>query len=213
MKLGNKLVIHFLLATLCASLTGCGTIPRYEDKGGRYVEAIYTSPGLWEPSGHRFALCYKHSDFWHSTIWPQTLGIIVTNDLAVFRAGKAYEPPYPDEPSATGWRLFVVRAPKLPLDITDEVLWRWAKQSNDDLAKLLKNSDLFNKVHIGHFEETNSTLEFYVEILNVGNGVIRLNWNQLPDIMREVKEKGVVRKDRVWGTSYIEKEFKPEVQK
>jgi len=107
----------------------------------------------------------------------------------------------------------VVRAPKLPLDITDEVLWRWAKQSNDDLAKLLKNSDLFNKVHIGHFEETNSTLEFYVEILNVGNGVIRLNWNQLPDIMREVKEKGVVRKDRVWGTSYIEKEFKPEVQK
>jgi hypothetical protein len=28
--------------------------------------------------------------------------------------------------------------------------------------------------------------------------------------MREVKEKGVVRKDRVWGTSYIKKEFKPE---
>jgi len=40
-----------------------------------------------------------------------------------------------------------------------------------------------------------------------------ISWDQLSVIMREVKEKGVVRKDRVWGTSYIEKEFKPEVQK
>jgi len=31
--------------------------------------------------------------------------------------------------------------------------------------------------------------------------------------MREVKVKGVVRNDLRWGTSYIEKEFKPEVQK
>jgi uncharacterized protein YlbG (UPF0298 family) len=42
---------------------------------------------------------------------------------------------------------------------------------------------------------------------------IYMDWNQISDVMREVKEKGVVRKDRVWGTSYIEKEFKPEVQK
>ena len=40
-----------------------------------------------------------------------------------------------------------------------------------------------------------------------------LNWNQISDIMREVKEKGVVKKDRVWGTKYIEIEYKPEIQK
>jgi hypothetical protein len=42
---------------------------------------------------------------------------------------------------------------------------------------------------------------------------VRLDWNQIFDIMHEVKEKGVEHKDRVWGTSYIEKEFKPETQK
>jgi hypothetical protein len=41
----------------------------------------------------------------------------------------------------------------------------------------------------------------------------QLNWSQVFDIMREVKEKGTLRKDPRWGTSYIEKEFQPEVQK
>jgi uncharacterized protein YlbG (UPF0298 family) len=43
--------------------------------------------------------------------------------------------------------------------------------------------------------------------------IISLDWNQIADIMREVKEKGVVKKDRVCGYSYIEIEYKPEVQK
>ena len=40
-----------------------------------------------------------------------------------------------------------------------------------------------------------------------------MDWNQIFDVMREVKEKGVIHKDLRWGTTYIEKEFKPEVQK
>jgi hypothetical protein len=62
--------------------------------------------------------------------------------------------------------------------------------------------------------ETNNVLELRFGIEGGGPyGVLQLDWNQLFDIMREAKEKGVVKKDRVWGTSYIEKEFKPEQQK
>ena len=62
----------------------------------------------------------------------------------------------------------------------------------------------------------------YIDLIDETNGALKfcgpyyqfhLDWNLVPDIMREVKGKGVVRKDRVQGTSYIEKEFKPEVQK
>jgi hypothetical protein len=208
-------LIQAVLATIvCMQLTGCGTIPRYEDKGGRYVEAIYIGGGLpWEPPRIRSGLCYKYSDFWHSTIWPKTYNIIVTNDVAIFSGGKAYEPPYPDEPLATGWRLFAVIAPELPLDITDEVVWRSAKQSNEDLTIVLKNPDLLKKVEIGVIDQTNCVLEFGVYIRDTTNGVVHLEMNQIPDIMREVKEKGVVRKDRVEHTAYIEKVFTPEVRK
>ena len=37
---------------------------------------------------------------------------------------------------------------------------------------------------------------------------IQLDWREVSDIMREVKEKGVVHKDLRWGTTYIEREFK-----
>ena len=210
----RSLILVVFAIAACVNLTGCGTIPRYEDIGGRYVEAIYVGGGLsWEPTPTRSALCYKHSDFWHSTIWPKTYNIIVTNDVAIFSGGKAYEPPYPDEPLATGWRLFAVKAPDLPLDITDEVVWRSAKQSNEDLTIVLKNPDLLKKVDIGVIDQTNGVLKFGVYIRDTTNGVVHLEINKIPDIMREVKEKGVMRKDRVWGTRYIEKEIKPEVQK
>lgn len=204
----NQTLTLIAAAILCTNLTGCGTIPRYEDLGNGYREAIYIRTS-WEPPAIRTALQYRKG-LRTVVIWPKTHGIIVTNDVAIFRAGKAYDPPFPDEPQATGWRLFAVRAPDLPLDITDEVLWRWAKQSDGDLAKLLKNPDLFKKVDVGVIEEKNGMLEFYAYVRDIGNGVVDLDRNQISDIMREVKEKGVVRKDPVWGTSYIEKEFKPE---
>ena len=34
---------------------------------------------------------------------------------------------------------------------------------------------------------------------------VQLDWNQVSDIMREVKEKGTVHKDLRWGTPYLAK--------
>jgi len=228
-KLDKNLAVHFSLVIFCVGLTGCGTIPSYEDKGGRYVEATYTHPGLWEPSGRRMALCYEYGGgLWHSTIWPDTFGIHVTNDVAVFIARKTARRPDPEWREKTDNRLFAVRWPEMPMDITDEVVWRcakqpgpqlyatlespladgswpkWVKQSDTNLVEDIKNPYM----SIDLLEETNGALKFCGPYFD-----FHLDWNLVPDVMREVKGKGVVRKDRVWGTSYIEKEFKPEVQK
>jgi hypothetical protein len=37
--------------------------------------------------------------------------------------------------------------------------------------------------------------------------IIRLDWDQVSEIMRAVKEKGVVRHDPRWGTPYLENKF------
>jgi len=103
-------------------------------------------------------------------------------------------------------RLFAVEAPSLPLDITDEVLTLGAKERGKILSQIPKSAT------IATLKET-SGINFGVAFVDWTDRDAKLSWNQITDIMREVKEKGIERKDLRWGTSYIEKEFKPEVQK
>lgn len=207
MKINTKLVFYFSLAILCTCLTGCGSRD-VEVLGGGYEEVTYTRTSFSSPEAHRISLQYRKSDGKRIMIWPSLSGVnsVVTNNIAIFVANKAFEPPRPVEPRATMPRLFAVKSPDLPLDITDEVLLRWSKQSGEDFAKIFKTAGIV------YPEEKNNGLEFHfarwVSDLN-----IFMDWNETLDIMREVKEKGVIRKDRVWHTTYIEKEFKPEVQK
>jgi hypothetical protein len=47
-------------------------------------------------------------------------------------------------------------------------------------------------------------LEFWVDENGwPDNSTLQLDWNQVSDIMRAVKEKGTVRRDLQWGTPYI----------
>jgi hypothetical protein len=228
-KLNKKSAVHFSLAILCVSLTGCSDSVQVEPLGNGYEEVTYTRTS-WEPESHQISLQYQTAGGKRVMIWPSLDGVrpIMKDDIMVFVGTKAYEPPDPDEPRATKQRLFVVKAPDLPLDITDEVLWRcakqpgpqlyatlespladgswpkWVKQSDTNLVEDIKNPHM----SIDLLEETNGALKFCGPYFD-----FHLDWNLVPDVIREVKEKGVVRKDRVWHTTYIEKEFKLEVQK
>jgi len=107
-------------------------------------------------------------------------------------------------------QLFAVRAPELPLDITDEIIGRWAQTSGKDVVKAIAMAGIV------YFQEKNNKMDFHFVFWTSEkwpDTVITLDWNQISDVMREVKEKGIERKDLRWGTRYIEKEFKPEVQK
>jgi hypothetical protein len=213
----KNLVLSILATIACINLTGCVSLPSYEDKGDRYAEANYVRPGLWEPSGGHFELCHTYpTSLWHSSIWPDTFGIRVTNEVAVFIANKTDYPPDPGDRDRTDQRVFAVRWPEMPMDITDEVLWRCAQQPGPQLYATPGHSlvgDIGNP-HLCFFPliETNGVLEFYVGGLNPGQ-TVHLDWELVPDIMREVKEKGVVRKDPVEHTSYIEKVFESQIPK
>jgi len=204
-----KLICHLLLATLCVSLSGCGTIPSYESLGGGYVEATYTRTS-WEQPATRFELQYKKG-LRKIVIWPSMypVGEIAKDDMVVFVANKAYEPPYPGDPRATRPRLFAVKAPESPVDITDEIVGRWAQSSGKDISKALKAAWIIRLRTQGN----DATFSFEFAGVDWPEMGTTLDWNKVSEIMRDVKEHGVVRKDRVWGTSYIEKEFKPDVQK
>lgn len=211
MKLEKKSICCFSLVILFTGITGCGSVSSVEPLGGGYEEVIYTRNSISEPSAHQITLQYRKPDGGLIMVWPSVRSYRVKKDMAVFVGNEAYEQPDPDDPQATRPRLFLVRAPDLPLDVSEEILWRQAKQSGGDLTKLLKKQELLKKINISYVGETNSLLELRFGIEGGGPyGVLYLDWNQISDIMREVKEKGVVRKDRVWGTSYIEKEFNPE---
>ena len=67
--------------------------------------------------------------------------------------------PDPDDPRGTKPRLFAVRSPALPLDITDAVLWRWSKASGKDFAKAVQ---LFSLVTPA---EKDGRLELQLEFL------------------------------------------------
>jgi hypothetical protein len=141
-----------------------------------------------------------------TSIWPALYGVseVIKGDVALFVGDKAYVSPDPDDPRGTKPRLFAVRAPGLPLDITGEVLWRWSKASGKDFAKAMEIFSLATPA------EKNGQLELQLEFWTQEKDwpdktAFQLDWNQVFDIMRAVKEKGTVHKDLRWGTPYIEK--------
>jgi hypothetical protein len=218
-KLDNKLVCHFLLAILCVSLTGCRSVSSYEPLGSGYIWVTHTQNSISEPSASQFELQYSPGKGkWWKKVWPDLYpsGIVIKDQVAVFVGNKASKRSRFYEPWPTESRLFAVKAPEMPMDITDQVFQQYCEKTGLAFTNIVKDG-------IGSLKKTDDAVEMDFIILSRGErgpGTINsygttmmIYWNQLSDIMREVKEKGVVRKDLRWGTKYLEIEFKPEVQK
>jgi hypothetical protein len=113
-KSRTKVII--LAGISIASLSGCGTLPSYNDLGSGYVDATYTHTS-WEESASRSELRYKAG--WRTIkIWPSMDGVrpVVKNGIVVFVGMVAFDPALPDEPKAVMRRLFAVKSPDLPLN-------------------------------------------------------------------------------------------------
>ena len=207
-------IVHFSLAMLCAGLAGCMTPNPVVPLGGGYEEKGHPNQSSPAPADTRVSFQYRAPDGKITLIWPSLYGVgeVIKGDVAIFVGDKAYVQPDADNPRGTKPRLFAVRSPGLPLDITDEVLWQWSKQSGKDFAKTLDRFSLATPA------EKNGRLDLQLEFWTEekdwpDTSMLQLDWNQVSDIMRDVKENGAMHKDLRWGTSYIEKEFQPEVQK
>jgi hypothetical protein len=215
MKLIKKLVFHLSLAMLCAGLAGCASQHPVTPLGNGYEEVEHPKrASISQPEVTRVSFQYRGPNGRTTLIWPSLYGVgeVIHDDVAMFVGDKTDVQPDADNHRSTKPRLFVVRSPGLPLDITDEVLWQWSKKSGKDFAQTL---DRFSMVIPA---EKNGQLELQLEFWTEekdwpDTSTLQLDWNQVSDIMREVKEIGAVCKDLRWGTGYIEKEFQPEVRK
>jgi hypothetical protein len=206
MKLIKNPIIHFSLAILCAGLSGCMTPNPVVPLGGGYEEKGHPNRSSPDTADTRVSLQYRAPDGKITLIWPDLYGVgeVIKGDVAIFVGDKAYLSPDADIPRGTKPRLFAVRSPALPLDITGEILWRWSKATGKDFTKIV---DRFSMVTP---EEKNGQLELQLEFWTQEKDwpdkiTFQLDWNQVSDVMREVKEKGILRKDPRWGTPYIEK--------
>jgi len=208
MKLIKKLVFHLSLATLCVGLAGCVSHPPVvAPLGNGYEEVSYpTRASASRPELMRISFQYRAADGKTTLIWPSLYGVgeVIKGDVAIFVGDKAYVSSDPDDPRGMKPRLFAVQSPALPLDITDEVLWRWSKVTGKDFAKAL---DRFSMVYPqGKQSGLELQLEFWTQEKDwPEKTTVELDWSQVSNIMREVKEKGTMRKDLRWGTPYIEK--------
>jgi hypothetical protein len=206
MKLIKNPIIHFSLAILCAGLAGCMTPNPVAPLGGGYEEKNHPNRSTTAPADTRVSFQYRGPNGRTTLIWPSLYGVgeVVKGDVAIFVGDKAYGQPDSDDPRGTKPRLFAVKSPGLPLDITDEVLWRWSKATGKDFAKAAQLFSLATPA------EKNGQLELQLEFWTEERDwpdktTFQLDWNQVSDIMREVKEKGVMHKDPRWDTPYIEK--------
>ncbi|MGA2279674.1 MAG: hypothetical protein ABSG80_05165 [Verrucomicrobiota bacterium] len=205
MKLAKNPIVHFSLAILCAGLAGCMIPNPVAPLGSGYEEKGHPNRSSPAPADTRVSFQYRAPDGKIALVWPSLYGVgeVIKGDVAIFVGDRAYVSPDPNDPRGTKPRLFAVRSPALPLDITDEVLWQWSKKSGKDFAKAL---DRFSMVTP---EEKNGQLELHLEFWTEekdwpDTSTLQLEWNQVFDIMREVKKQGVMRQDLRWGTPCIE---------
>jgi len=171
--------------------------------GGGYQEVTHPARS-GDPADERISLEYRAPDGRITLVWPALSGVpeIVRGNVAVFVGDNAYISSDPDEPRGMIPRLFAVRAPNPPLDITDEVLWYWSKASGKNFANAVRLLEMATPSEVGN------KLEVQLEFWEGGNGwpdnaTLQLDWNQVSDIMRTVEDKGTVHKDLRWGTPYV----------
>lgn len=197
----------FVLTLLCLGLTGCQSDKNIARLGHGYEEVLHPQfsalPVEAPPS--RVSLQHRNEAGKVALIWPALSGAneIIRSNLCLFVGDKALtEPEVTIRP-----RLFAVEAPALPLDLTDEVLWRWAKANAKDFSFAMDRLILITPTEMKN--GVNVRLEFVLaDGLTADKDLpdksdLQLDWSQISACIQAVKTKGVVEKDLRWKTPYI----------
>jgi hypothetical protein len=194
------------IVLLCLGSAGCETHKIIAPLGNGYEEVTHSSRTTSDETDlTRISFQYRGSDGKTILIWPSLYGVkeVVKGDLAIFVGDVSYV----EAGSKGTWpRLFAVQSPALPLDITDEVLRRWSKTAGKDFRQTSNKFSLVTPV------ERNGRLELQLEFNTEGNdwpdnAVLQLDWNEVSDILRTVKAKGVLLKDLKQHTPFIEEKL------
>jgi hypothetical protein len=191
---------------LCLGVTGCQTQPPTAKTGGVYVEISHKShtflPGDHPP---RISLNHKDEDGHTRLIWPSLYcdALIVKDDTALFVGEKAF---LREKKASIHPRLFAVQFPGFPVDITAQVLWRWAAANGKDLSKT------FSRFSLAVPAEKDNGVVVHLEFWSGSymadadwpeTGDLTLSWAEVSSLMYAVEAKGITQKDPRWHTTYI----------
>jgi len=207
MKSFGKKFPRVAVALLVIGTAGCQTHKSVAPVGNGFQEVTHPAPHSFgdEPEPPRIAFEYHGPDGKTVPIWPALYGAdeVIKGTLAIFVGDKGY---VEDGDKVTHPRLFAVQPPGLPLDITEEVLWRWSKAAGKNFGKTMNNYSLVTP------EEANGQLKLQLEFFTddkdwPDKSDLQLDWNQVSEIMHAVKTKGLLQKDLRWQTPYIGERF------
>jgi hypothetical protein len=209
MKSSKNLAGGLVLALLVAGGTGCQTRSTVVPLSNGYEEVSHpnrTYIVMAEPLPPRISFQYRAADGTITPIWSALYGVneVIKGKLAIFVGEKAS----PGADRVTLPRLFAVRSPDLPIDITDEVLRQWSEASNKNLTLARTRLTLVNP------EEKNGGLRLRLEFWTndaIGappddwpkRSALQLDWRQVDAIMQTVKSNGTTEKDLRWHTPFI----------
>jgi len=198
------------LAMLCLVLAGCQTHKKTTHLSNGYEEVAYKLRAPMnsdEPATTRVGLQYMGSDGKLTKIWPSLYGgsEVIHGGIAIFVAERTFS----DAGTAVLHpRLFVVKAPELPMDITDQVLFRWCKSADKDFKHAVQS---FNAVTP---EAANGGLVLHLQFLTQDylmadrdwpdKADLQLSWEQVSDIMHTVNLNGFMKRDLGWKAPYID---------
>ncbi|HEX9047103.1 MAG TPA: hypothetical protein VF988_08745 [Verrucomicrobiae bacterium] len=200
----------FFLPVLALALAGCQTHKEVRPLRNGYEEVWHPYHTLLdEPQPPRISFQHRGAGDKVTQIWPSLCGSgeVFHGDMALFAGDRGEAAEHVTRP-----RLFAVTPGELPRDLTDEVLWRWAKANGKDFGVALSRFTAIAP------QEKNGGLNLQLDFISEvqllrperdwpDRSELWLSWNQVDEIVRAVKTKGVHEKDPRWHTPYIGERF------
>ena len=206
----NHWFIWALAVLTCFSITGCQSHKAIVPVASGYAQVAHRSHALFGDSDARLSLEYRDSAGKTSLVWPALSGdgVLVRGELAIFVGDKGYAD---SDGKVTRPRLFAVQAPGLPLDLTDEVLWRWARANGKAFERARDNftqviPEAINDHVVLHLGVWSIELQLQNKDWPDQSDLV-LGWPEIADMMRAVIARGVERKDLRWHTAYMGEKF------
>ena len=205
-----KVISCFAAALLCLALTGCRTPHKTTHLSHGYEEVVHKSHATLigdEPPPARVSLQYMSPEGKLTHVWPSLYGTgeVIHDDMAIFVGDTAFS----DAGTPTlRPRLFAVIAPALPVDITDEILAHWSKDSGYGATLARQRFSVVTP------EESDGKLLLHLEFVNQDylqdrdfpdRSDFKLTWEQVTKIVDTVKTNGVLKMDPGLHAPYIGK--------
>jgi len=214
LHLKRKAIYAVQTVSICIFIPSCTSFSTVDRLGYNYYAVTFSHSSMSEPQAHRTALRYQEPDGkWLRngavTVWPSVNLIQVTNGMVLFTGDTAGSSVQHDDDSPIKERLFAHRFPGPPVDITREVLANRTRTSGtnsvgDTRRAQISSLECRNEGVVIHFV-------FYAPP-EWPAATVNVEWHQLENIIRDVTENGVSRKDITWGATYVEKASAPEAQ-